>query len=226
MPKEAKEISKFQKIFDYKCIVYDILKLTGVIPVLLDLRLKKIYISGKRPKDFPNGKFIVSSNHMSYEDPVIISNVFWQRRIGFVATSELFNTKTKNFFFKAFGCIPIDKSNPKIATFKEVEERLKRGHLVGVFPEGIVSNDDNMKTFKSGIVMMAVMAEAPILPIYIGRRTSRLHRQVAIIGEKIDYKDFVKGPFPTMDELENITRILAQKEYELEIKYLEIQKED
>jgi 1-acyl-sn-glycerol-3-phosphate acyltransferase len=90
-----------------------------------------------------------------------------------------------------------------------------------VFPEGTIAREEHMGGFKSGIVMMSIMADADILPVYIAKRENRFKRQVVVIGEKINYKDFVSGPFPSIDDINNITKILLEKELELENKYLQ-----
>lgn len=211
-------MNKLAKLFDPKKWFYDFVKFTGSIPVIIDLRMKRMYI--KKERGILKGKYIISSNHMSYSDPVIISAAFWERRVGFVATSELFESKFWSVFFKGVGCIPINKTNPSLQTFKEVKNNLDRGHITCVFPEGTVTRDESINTFKSGIVMMATIADADILPVYLAKRKKRIHRQVCVIGEKINYKDYVSGSFPTMSEIETITNVLLEKEKELENYYL------
>ena len=219
---KKKERSTFSKVFDPKMWLNDFVRFTGILPVAIDLRIKKTYIN--KTKDLYKGKYIISSNHISFIDPVIIMASFWMRRVGFLATTELFESKTANFLFKQFGCVPIDRNNPGVESFKKVADMLNRGHLMCVFPEGTVVHDDELGAFKSGIVMMAVMAEADLLPVYIPERTNRWKRQHVIIGEKVSYKDYVKGPFPTMEDLNKVTSVLLEKELELKNKYLESQK--
>ena len=219
MPKKRSTLSK---IFDPKMWLHDFIKFTGWLPVVLDLRVKKIYIN--KTKGLYKGKYIISSNHVSYIDPVVICASFWMRRVGFLATYELFDSKLTNFLFTRFGCVPINRDNPSVIAFKKVADMLDRGHCMCVFPEGQVVRQEDIGAFKSGIVMMAVMAEAEILPVYIPKRTNRWKRQVVVIGEKINYKEYIKGPFPSIDDLNKITSILLEKELELKNKYLESQK--
>ncbi|EGD50100.1 phospholipid/glycerol acyltransferase [Thermoanaerobacter ethanolicus JW 200] len=44
---------------------------------------------------------------------------------------------------------------------------LKNGNIVGVFPEGGVSVNGNVKEFKPGFGFLSVKTNAPILPIAI-----------------------------------------------------------
>ena len=213
----GKKMSTFAKIFDPQMFCYDFVKWSAALIGLLDLRLKIIYESKKKPKDIFKGKFLISSNHMSFEDPVIITAAYFMRRVGFVATKELFDSKFKNFFFrKVMRCIEVDKQNVSMKTFKDVQERLDRGHIVCVFPEGTIHvESEEHKTFKSGIVMMAMMSEADIIPTYIPKRKSRWNRQKVYIGERIKISDHIKTPFPTIDDICNLTKYIQQKEYEL-----------
>lgn len=213
----GKEIPKIVKIFDPKMILYDLLKWSGGLAAIIDLRLKTIFVTKKKPKDVFKGKYLISSNHMSFEDPVIISVAYWMRRVGFVATSELFNTKGKRFFFKNIvGCIEVNKQNVSMKTFKDVKERLDRGHIVCVFPEGTVdAESEEHKTFKSGIVMMAIMSDADIIPTYVEKRKNRWRRQKVYIGERIKISEHIKNPIPTIDDICNLTNYIQQKEAEL-----------
>lgn len=219
MNNKKKKIPFFLRLFDPKMFFYDFVKFTGALPVLADLRVKKIYAAGKKPKGIFRGKYIISSNHMSYSDPIILSDVFWQRRVGFVATNEFFRNPFWDKFFRGVGCIPVDKKNPSLATFKAVVERLDRGHVVCVFPEGEVTRTENMGAFKSGVVMMAVMAKAEILPVFLVKRKNRFKRQIAVIGEKIDYRKYIEGRMPTVDDLNAVTGLLVEKERALEELY-------
>ena len=206
----------FTRLFDPRMWLYDLFKLTASLPILVDLRLKRIFVNPQSKRGRLRGKYLVASNHVSFIDPVILFNVFFWRRISFVAVDELLKQKGWGPLLKALGCIPINRENVSMETFKQVESRLYRGHVVGVFPEGTVSRDDSLHAFKSGIVMMAVMNGADILPTYIVKRTNRWRRQEVLIGEKIILKEHISSEFPTMDEIEKLTALLKEREEELE----------
>ena len=204
------------RLFDHKMWAWDFVRITGFIPILCWFRLKRIFVTstGRRKRGMLRGKYLVASNHMSFIDPGIMLCAFWGRRLNFVATDDLFKSK-QGGFFKWLGLIPVNKQNVSVETFKRVQETLYRGHIVGVFPEGSV-HGEGVKTFKSGIVMMAVMSGADIVPMYISKRTNAWHRQVVLIGEKIILKEHVSSEFPTMEEIENLTQLLIERELQLE----------
>lgn len=213
--KKNNKRSKFQKIFDVKYFFFDFVKLTGIIPTVLFLRLKRYYISGKKPKAIFNGPFIVVSNHTTMIDPVIIMNTIWNRRVSFVATKELFDSKFGNFFFNSIRCIKIDKDNVSMQTFKSVKNVIERGHIASLFPEGHIESDDNIDNFKSGAVMFAVLCNVPIVQIYIKKREHWYNRQRVVISNKIEVKDLIKSKIPTVDEIAEITKLLEKQEQEL-----------
>lgn len=213
--KKKKKVSKFIQIFDYKMIFYDIVKFISILPTLLYFRLKTYYINNKKQKGLFRGKSIIVSNHAGYTDPVIISYAFWRRRVSFVATSELFQKKFFGKFLRLVRCISIDKNNVSVRTFKDVKERLDRGHLVSLFPEGQVEREENVQTFKSGVVMMAIMTDSPIIPMYVHKRTKWYKRQVVMIGEKIYLKDYIKSKIPTIEEMDIFAAKLRDIEEQL-----------
>lgn len=204
------------KFFDGKMWFYDFIKWTGAIPVALDLRPKKLYETSKEKSALNKGSYIISCNHMSFIDPIIISAAFWFRRLYFIATKDLFQTKFWNFVFSHVNCIPIDKNDTSMKTFLSVKEKIDEGRPVCVFPEGSVQKEELGK-LKSGIVMMALIANAEIVPIYIGQRKKVFfHRQRIIIGDRINIKSYCQGNIPTMQEIEAITKLLSDKELKLE----------
>lgn len=213
--KKNKKVNKFIQIFDYKMFFYDIGKFFAILPTLIILRLKSYYINKKRQKGLFKGKTIIVSNHISYIDPVIISNAFWRRRVSFVATKEIFDVKIFGKVLKLFKCISIDKENVSVKTFKEVKERLDRGHLVALFPEGEVERVEELAAFKSGVAMMALMSGASIVPMYIHKRTKWYKRQVVMIGEKINIKDYITSKIPSIEEMEKFTITLHEIEEKL-----------
>ena len=216
-----KKRSLIRRVFDPEMLLHDFIIATGIIPTSLYLRHKRIYLNGKKPKGLFSGKYIISSNHMSLLDPIIVCEAFWFRRVGFLATKTLFKNKLLSFILRHAGVVPVDKENPSLAEFKKLQEHLDRGHIVCFFPEGAVTREA-LGAFKSGILMLASMAECDILPTFLVQRKSKWHRQVIVIGEKIKISDYFSGPFPTIEDIEKVTEVLKEKELELENKYKEL----
>lgn len=213
-----KKKNKFLQIFDIKMFLYDLLKLIAAPSVIIYNRLKRVYVDKSVKKTLRKQSYIVTCNHTSYMDVLVISNTFWTRRIRYVATKELFESKIRNFCFKLFRCIPIDKENVSMATFKEIKKTIENGHLIGVFPEGTIEREGEITQFKSGVVLMAIMAKAPIVPMYMEKRKKWYKRQRVVVGEVINVFDYIKGPIATMEEINGIAKMLFEKEQELKNK--------
>ena len=196
---------------------YDTVKFTGALPTLLFLRPKIYYPFGKPNK---KGAIMVSANHNTMIDPVIVHMVFPFRRINSLATKDLFSSKFKSWFFTAMHCIVVDKENFSLSSFHEVTERLKDGKLVVIFPEGKLNSDnkDSLLAFKSGATLMAHRAGASILPMYIVKRKKWYHRQRIVVGQPLNVAEML-GKMPSMQDLSKATDLLREKEVELKSYY-------
>ena len=124
----------------------------------------------------------------------------------------MFDTPLKNWFFRKILCIPIDRENTEVSTFKTIVNTLKRKKVVGIFPEGHINNSEGtVDYFKSGTTLMALKGGAPIVPLVIIKREKWYKRQVVVVGEKIDIKN---GNF-NLNEIDKISKSLREKEQEL-----------
>lgn len=213
MNSEKNSKSREGKRIPFYNFCYDFVKVTGAIPVMLWLR-QKIY----RPygTKTPRGAVLVSANHRKLIDPVVVHTVFPARRMHCLATKELYNTRLKAAFFKRMHCIQVDKENFALSSFHDVVSNLEKGRMVVIFPEGGLNHneDGSLMAFKSGAVLMAHKAGAPILPVYIVEREKWYHRQRIVVGEPFDVRERL-GKMPTMQALTEASEELRKKEIEL-----------
>ena len=210
----SKEVKK-SRVFSFRYLIHDLMRIFGA-PGLLFFRPKKIYVSDKAKKLIKGGALIIS-NHISIHDPMYLMLGLWYRRHHFVAMKQLFdNSKfTKWLFTYAFLCIPIDRDNFSIMTFKEIVAHLQAGEAVTMFPEGHVNAEEKgTQTFKSGMVVMALRSGCPIVPVYIKRRKHWYSRLVFAIGEPINVKDFCEGT-PNINDVNKATLFLQEQEAKL-----------
>jgi len=89
-----------------------------------------------------------------------------------VAKDYFCNTKFKSFIFKTLlGVIPIERGFQKTKKenyFKEINEVLKKGETIIIYPEGTRGDDNSIKQFKSGVSHIAKMnPNVPVIPFYI-----------------------------------------------------------
>ena len=209
--------SKNKKKKRHGNFLYDFVRITGGIPVLLYMRPKNLYPQGNKDA---KGKVLISANHTSFLDPISAHVAFLNRRLYILATKDLFETRLKDFFFKRAHCIKVDKDNFNMSSFHEVVERLNENCAVLIFPEGQVNREaeNQLLAFKSGAVLMALRAKAPIQPIYIVNREKWYKRQVVVKGAPIDVSSMV-GKIPTKADIDRITEYIRLKEIELKQYY-------
>lgn len=198
--------------------LYDFIKITGAPSAFLWMRPKMYYPFGKPSK---KGGFMAISNHPTFLDPIIVHLAFPTRRLYCIATKDLCATKIRRMFFEVGHCIIVDKENFSLSSFHEVVGRLKAGKVVVIFPEGRVNRDadtEPLLAFKSGAVLMAHRASAPILPMYIVKREKWYQRQRIVMGQPLNIAS-IMGKMPTMEEMNKVTEILREKEEELKEYY-------
>lgn len=213
--KKTNKGNKAKKIGQY--FIYDFVKITGIIPGLVFLRPKIYYPEGKR---LPKGAMLISSNHHTLIDPIILLASFPWRRLHCLATKDLYRMKIMNWFLNKCHCIQVDKENFTMTSFHAVVDRLNEKKAVLIFPEGQVTTGQasSILTFKSGVILMAHKSRAPIVPVYIARREKWIHRQKIVIGAPVDIRSIV-GEIPTMDDITRASEYLRQKEVELKTYY-------
>ncbi|MBR5880451.1 MAG: 1-acyl-sn-glycerol-3-phosphate acyltransferase [Clostridia bacterium] len=195
---------------------YDFVKITGIPAAFIAMRPKVIRV-GDRP--LPRDGYMLSANHCSFWDPILVQCVFWNRRVFSLATKDLYKNKLMTFFLNCIHCIQVDKENFSLDSFHEVTKQLKRGKVVLIFPEGQVNLDaQDMTAFKTGIVLMAHRAKVPIVPMYLVPAKRWYHKHVALIGDPIDIRETC-GFMPTVDDLNRIGDAVQQKQQELKDYY-------
>lgn len=191
---------------------YDFVKVTGAIPTVIALRPRILKPYGRCKV---KGGFLISANHCSFLDPIVILCSFWSRRVYSLATKDLFSTKTKAFFFNCVNCIPVDKENFSLNSFHAVVRRLKGGKVVAIFPEGQINvGSADMSAFKSGAILMANTANVPIVPLYIAPPRKWYHRRVTVLGSPVDVRQMC-GLRPSVTELDAVSKYLHERENEL-----------
>jgi 1-acyl-sn-glycerol-3-phosphate acyltransferase len=115
------------------------------------------------------GPILIVSNHKHVMDQcfAIMST---KRVIHYLAKKEYFDKKYPEghhaWFFKAAGCIPVDRTIHDDEAKSRALEVLKNGGAVGLFPEGTRNKtyDTFLLPFKFGAVSMAQKTGATIVP--------------------------------------------------------------
>lgn len=203
-------IEPCDKACSVRFLAHDIAKVLLALPGLLWFRPKIMYESDVARRKIRGGALVIA-NHLGFYDPVYLQYAIPYRRHHFVCLQKFFDGPLW-WMFKAFLCIPIDKENVSIKTFKDIVAHLKCNELVSLFPEGQVEvADGQMSPFKSGMILMALQSQKPIVPVFIHKRSAFYRRLVMCIGEPIDPAALCGGARPTMQEINRAAQVLQDK---------------
>ncbi len=207
-------VQKKAKLFSLRCLLMDLIRITGALPGLVWLR-PKIRYTAKQAKKRLRGGVLVIANHTSFIDPACMMYVLWYRRLYFVCHQAFVETKAGPFF-RAAGClIPINADNFSVGSFRSITESLKDGKAVTLFPEGHVNKGDEMLEFKSGMVLISKQSKRPIVPVYLKPRRHWYSRLKAVVGEPVDITALSEGR-PAFSKIQEVTALLKKREEELE----------
>jgi len=112
------------------------------------------------------GGGVIAVNHTGYLDftyaglPAFLQG---KRKVRFMAKKEVFDNKISGPIMRALKHIPVDRADGA-QSYHDAVDYLKRGELVGVYPEATISRSFELKEFKSGAARMAIAAGVPIVP--------------------------------------------------------------
>lgn len=113
-----------------------------------------------------NGPLILVANHLSIVDPPLLGASI-PRRIYFMAKQELFRPSLGAHFVRAYGAFPIRRGELDRQAMRRALELLQNGNVVGMFPEGKRSFNNQLQPFQPGTSFIAVRSGVPILPVGI-----------------------------------------------------------
>ena len=117
------------------------------------------------------GGAILASNHLSFSDSIFLPLVL-RRRVTFLAKSDYFTGRGVKgrltaAFIKGAGQFPVDRSGGQAseAALQTGLKVLRRGDLLGIYPEGTRSPDGRLYRGKTGVARLALEAGVPVLPV-------------------------------------------------------------
>lgn len=116
------------------------------------------------------GPFILSSNHQSYIDPVILAGVLPKNILEnsfAVGTSEIFGSGFMRRLARWLRVMVLDPDANLIPAMRAGAFGLKQGRILVLYPEGERSIDGTPRTFKKGAAILSIHMQVPIVPVAI-----------------------------------------------------------
>jgi long-chain acyl-CoA synthetase len=128
-----------------------------------------LHVSGieKLPK---SGAYIISSNHQSYIDPLVLASIFPRdvfAKVFAVGTSDIFGEGFMLRLARSLRVVVVDPDANLIPAMRAGAFGLRQGRPLILYPEGERSIDGTPKTFKKGAAILSIHMQVPIVPVAI-----------------------------------------------------------
>lgn len=137
---------------------------------LVWLLIHTVYRLDKRGLDAipDDGPAVIICNHVSFVDALIIAAAC-RRPIRFVMDHRIFRIPVLNFIFRTSRCIPIAPAKEDAAmldaAYDEIARGLAAGDLIGLFPEGRITDTGELYPFRPGIRRILERTPVPVIPM-------------------------------------------------------------
>lgn len=166
-----------------------------------------------------DGPYVMICNHISNADPVFLCSGGTKQQPHFMAKKELFKIPLLKNLLAALGAYPVDRKGADVSTIKKTIQMIKDGMCVGIFPQGHREKgiDPRDAHLKNGAAMIAVKAEATVLPCCIKTKKMKFSffRRVDVyFGKPIKFEELNYDP-EASGEYTRITNQIFEKVCEL-----------
>lgn len=114
------------------------------------------------------GGALLAINHVSYVDYLMAGYPGEKqgRLTRFMAKKEVFEHPIGGPVMRSFKHISVDRS-AGLASMERAQDALRAGEVVGIFPEGTISQSFLIKDLKTGAVRIAANADVPLIPVVL-----------------------------------------------------------
>lgn len=151
-------------LFIFKLVPEFIMRLLIWLVIHFAYRVRKIDLD-KIPD---TGPALLVCNHVSFVDALVLAGCI-RRPIRFVMYYRIFQLPILSFVFKTANAIPIAGAREDAPmmnrAFDRIGEALKQGDLVCIFPEGKLTENGEMDSFRPGVRKILERDAVPVVPL-------------------------------------------------------------
>lgn len=169
-------------VFGQRTLLYRV----GHFGVRLGLALSGIRIEVEGTEHIQRGRAAVYAvNHTSNVEPPIIFDMLHELfpRLRILYKAELRKLPVLVRAFDLAGFIPLERGNPEqsLPAIDRAADALREGNSFLIFPEGTRSRTGELLPFKKGGFILAIKAQAPVVPIGITGARSAMRKGSPLI---------------------------------------------
>ena len=129
-------------------------------------------------------------NHLSNADGIIMNRLLKDQNVTFVAGIKLTDNKLTKLGFHVAKTINIKPNSADKEAISKIVNTLKQGNNIMIFPEGTRSRNGKMAEAKKGLLLMAKLSKATIVPMGIWGTEKLLPiNETNMASEKFNYAD-------------------------------------
>lgn len=135
------------------------------------------------------GPCIFISNHKSMMDPLVMAYSIKHYDVAFMGKKELVKTAIGYHLLTSLHMIIVDRHNSDMEAMRTCMQAIRGGESLAIFPEGTRHHTGTMDELESGVGLIALRANVPLIPMYITPKFHFFHRTRCIVGPAIDFSD-------------------------------------
>ena len=181
---------------------------------------RSIHIFGTQ--NITKGPALFAMNHPNNLIDTLMISYAVERKIHYLATSQMFRNKILALFLHNAGVIPVyrkqddlEYGQKNVATFQACYDVLEQGEAIGIYPEGTTHAEPRIKKIKTGTARIALETEkqfhngVKIVPIGLNFSVRKSFRgEVTInIGKPLEMSAYLPAyehdPVPAVEQLTN-----------------------
>lgn len=117
-------------------------------------------------ENLPEGPAIIAPNHASFFDPLLVG-ASSPEEFHYLARHSLFEKRFLGLVLRNLNTHPVKLDQTDTSSLKMMISLLEEGKKVVIFPEGIRTYDGRLGPIKSGVSLLALKTNTPIVPVYL-----------------------------------------------------------